>query len=79
VTVFVVANKVDQQATAVVEEEKAVEFAEMHNAAFLKVSAVTGDGVRELFEAVAERLEKGTDIQIEKSGPTAREGDGCGC
>jgi small GTP-binding protein len=79
---IVVANKFDLIAEAVVSEQLGRQFALAHDAQFFTVSAMTGEGLQGLFEAMARRLLEAADIKA--IGPTglepAPEGSGgCGC
>jgi small GTP-binding protein len=57
IPVFLVANKIDR-ADPVVKEECAVQFAQTYRAKFFRVSALTGDGVNDLFEGIAREVSK---------------------
>jgi small GTP-binding protein len=58
VSLFLVANKLDLVAMRVVSDTELVAFAESHNARLLHSSALTGEGIAELFYAVAETMAK---------------------
>jgi small GTP-binding protein len=78
---FVVANKVDLTERAEVEDVQAEQFAEVHSAAFFRVSAVTGEGIGDLFEAVARRMAQGRVMEQGQTPPEPVEENsgGCGC
>jgi small GTP-binding protein len=56
VPLFVVANKVDLAASRVVDDDELLAFADSHSAKLFRSSALTGEGVAELFRAVAETM-----------------------
>jgi small GTP-binding protein len=56
ICLFVVANKVDLRAQQVVGEEALRDFAEQRQAALHEVSALTGEGISDLFEAIADTV-----------------------
>lgn len=57
IPIFLVGNKTDlAEEQQLVDDELAVNFAETHNARFFKTSALTGDGVGILFNAVAREM-----------------------
>jgi small GTP-binding protein len=81
VNIFIVANKIDLEENAVIEDIHAKQFAEVHNAQFFRVSAVTGAGLDTLFEEIARKLLEGKMLQhqgnVVNINPT--EQSGCGC
>jgi small GTP-binding protein len=54
--VFIVANKMDLFERAVVKEEEGMAYAEVHKATFFKASAITGQGIDEIFQTMAMEL-----------------------
>ena len=54
--IYVVGNKIDLSEEAVVDDTQAKLFANVHNAQLFKVSAMTGQGLDSLFEAMAKKL-----------------------
>jgi small GTP-binding protein len=67
VNIYVVANKIDLEESAVIEDIQGKQFAEVHNAQFFKVSAVTGVGLDALFEQIARKMLEGTMLQQQGS------------
>jgi small GTP-binding protein len=56
INVYVVANKIDLEADASVDNKLGEQFAAAKQAPFFKVSAATGQGVEALFEAIAKDM-----------------------
>lgn len=56
IPVFIIGNKIDLNRQQMIDDEQAKSFANRHHARFTKTSAVTGEGVEELFKAVAKEL-----------------------
>jgi small GTP-binding protein len=80
VPVFVVGNKVDLSDRAVVTAAAAAQFAEARKSRFFRVSALTGVGVSELFEAVAVSfLNRTSDSHYEALNRQPSEDVGCRC
>jgi small GTP-binding protein len=79
---FVVANKIDLADDSEESEREGEAFAHSHNASFVKVSALTGVGVGELFNAIAIEMSKGPAQIIVASEPVQigeKESNGCFC
>jgi small GTP-binding protein len=53
---FIVANKADLEERSAVREEEGMAYAAEHGAVFFKASAATGQGVDEIFQAMAAEL-----------------------
>jgi GTPase SAR1 family protein len=68
VVIFVVCNKIDLP-HAVVSEEQAVAFSQNVNAKYCKVSAASGVGISDLFEAIAQEAAIGRTHQTEDAPP----------
>jgi small GTP-binding protein len=81
VGLYIVANKTDLAEQALVEDIQAEEFAEVHNAKFFRVSAVTGAGLDALFRAVAFRMAHDNVEEQSLVAPEPKKGTGeeCGC
>jgi small GTP-binding protein len=80
---LVVANKIDLLDAQEVSHDLGKQFADAHKASFHMVSALTGDGVDELFQDIGEMLLKSRDdrVDTEKKGIVAYSGEEkkCGC
>jgi small GTP-binding protein len=77
---FVVANKIDLDNDAV-DDAEGRRFAAACDAAFFRVSAVTGAGLDALFEAVARGITDGAPVQLLPAplGPAPGGHTGCDC
>jgi small GTP-binding protein len=60
-SIYVVGNKIDLDADAVIEDGQAEQFAKEHDAELFKVSAITGQGLDAVFEAIARKLVEGVE------------------
>jgi small GTP-binding protein len=60
--IYVVGNKIDLE-SHVIDDAQAQQFAVAHNAQLYKVSALSGQGLDDLFEAVARKLGKGIRLE----------------
>jgi small GTP-binding protein len=65
VATFVVANKIDLQGCVVVGDDAANRFVSEHRFHFFKVSAVTGEGLQELFDAIARTVAASSKVKNE--------------
>jgi small GTP-binding protein len=65
---YVVGNKIDLAEDGLTDDTQAEQFSMVHNAKFFKVSALTGEGLDQLFDSIARRLFKGTEVQKIDSG-----------
>jgi small GTP-binding protein len=77
--VYVVGNKQDLD-EHVIDDGQAKQFADAHNAQYHKVSAITGQGIDELFEAVAQKVSEGTALDTISAGLAIEDsasGGGC--
>ncbi|KAK8866328.1 hypothetical protein M9Y10_009289 [Tritrichomonas musculus] len=54
--IFLVGNKIDLEKDAVVDDQSARAFAQSHNSQLFKVSAMTGQGLDGLFQAIASKI-----------------------
>lgn len=59
---YVAANKIDLAEQMGVNEPQARRFAAAHQAQFFRVSAITGEGLDILFEAIAGRMADGNEL-----------------
>jgi Ras-related protein Rab-21 len=76
--VYVVANKTDLD--AVIDDAEAKQFADAHNAALFKVSAITGDGVDVLFETMAGKVSVGDNLESNaRQLPEPQKKEDCSC
>jgi GTPase SAR1 family protein len=78
--VFLIANKIDLIESAVVPDETGAAYANGRKASFFKVSAMTGEGIDQVFVAMAREIMKRvmTDNNSDKTVPLGAEQDG-GC
>lgn len=77
-TLFIVGNKTDMAEYRQVTVEEGEAVAKEYNGGFFETSAQTGDGVQELFMAVAGSLvDKGKDVVCHQSRPPERKKSCC--
>jgi GTPase SAR1 family protein len=80
---YLVANKLDLIDAQVVHDDLGEQFAVSHKAQFYRTSALTGEGVNELFQDIATDMLKSKEGQVEsdKKGIAvyATEEKKCGC
>jgi small GTP-binding protein len=79
ISAFLVGNKIDLSAYAVVDESQAKQFASPRGLQFFHVSAVTGEGLDSLFEAVATAMEEGASVDIVTDHLFLSDKPGCKC
>jgi small GTP-binding protein len=60
--VYVVANKIDLE-QQLIDDVQAKQFASAHNAPLFKVSAMTGEGIANLFEVMAKKVSEGAELE----------------
>jgi GTPase SAR1 family protein len=66
--VCIVGNKIDRVEDTVVDDSQAKSFAQTHNAQWFKGSALTGEGLSNLFESLAEKLLERTKAERRTAG-----------
>lgn len=76
--VFFVANKTDLSKDRIIDDEQGREFAKKHNGQFFTASALSGDGIENIFYAVAEALLK-TDYNENMPTAVVKESSGSCC
>jgi small GTP-binding protein len=77
--IFLVANKIDLAAAEVVKDERAMAFARQFNFHFFRVSAVTGHGITELFDAVARTVSTQKQEVLDRVPVEAKKPTTCAC
>jgi small GTP-binding protein len=79
--VFIVANKADLEEQGAVKDEDGMAYAVQHRASFFKSSAITGQGVDEIFQGMANELARRvrTDDQAKTLNPDGVRERHCAC
>jgi small GTP-binding protein len=78
---FIVANKADLKDRIAVKDEDGMAYAAEHKASFFKASAITGEGVEEIFQGMANELARKVriDTQAFKPNPDVVHERQCPC